>query len=119
FENANRLVPNAETLRIAIRARREARQLDRAATLAAMALDRYPEDAKLSDYARRLLASVDKQLHKVEVQCTPECSLALNNRVTPYTRTERAALYGEPGEHALVAGWSANRTELREIVATA
>lgn len=118
FENANRLVPNAETLRIAIRARREAKQLDRAATLAAMALDRYPEDTKLRDYARRLLTSVEKQLHKVEVHCTPECSLALNNRVTPYTRVDKATLYVEPGEHSLVAGWSSNRTELRDIAAT-
>ncbi len=119
FENADRLVPNADTLRAAIRARREADQLDRAATLAAMALLRHPEDSRLGEYARRFLATVEKKLHKVEVHCTPECSVALNNRATPYVRAERATLYVEPGEHSVVAGWSSDRTELREVVAVA
>lgn len=118
FESADRLVPNPDTLRSAIRARRDAKQNDRAATLAAVALARYPEETKLRAYAQRFLSTVEKQLHKVEVHCTPECSVALNNRVTPYSRVERATLYLEPGQHSLVAGWSANRTEMREVAAT-
>jgi len=119
FENADRLVPNPDTLRSAIRARRDAKQNDRAATLAAVALSRYPDDAKLRGYAQKLISSVEKQLHKVEVHCTPECSVALNNRITPYSRVEEATLYVSPGQHSVVAGWSANRTEMREVVATA
>ena len=47
FENAYRDAPRAETLRLAIRARRDAKQLARAATLAAIAQQRYPDDAAL------------------------------------------------------------------------
>src|SRR5688500_1803343 len=45
FENAYRDAPSAPTLRLAIRARRDAKQLARAATLATIAQAKYPEDS--------------------------------------------------------------------------
>lgn len=119
FENADRAVPNPGALRSAIRARAEAMQMDRAATLAALALARHPENKGLRTYAEGVIASGEKQLHKIEVQCEPECSVALNNRVTPYEEVTRAVLYVEPGEHSIVAGWSGNRTQTSEVQATA
>lgn len=119
FENADRLAPNADTLRIAIRARKEARQSDRAATLAALALARHPKEKALRSFAESVISASEKQLHKVEVRCEPSCSLAVNNRVTPYEQVDSAVIYVEPGDHAIVAGWSGNRTETSEIHATA
>lgn len=119
FENADRVAPNADTLRGAIRARREARQPDRAATLAASALLRYPNNKSLRTYAESVISAAEKTLHKVEVSCEPSCSLALDNRVTPYESVDAAVLYVEPGDHAIVAGWSGARTKLAEIEAGA
>lgn len=119
FENADRAVPNPGALRSAIRARRDAKQLDRAATLAALALDRHPEDKALRAYAEGVISASERQLHRVEVHCEPECSVALNNRVTPYEHVRNAVLYVEPGDHSIVAGWSGNRTQKSEITAIA
>lgn len=119
FENADRAVPNADTLRIAIRARREAGQLDRAATLAALGLNRDPKHKALRNYAEATLALAEKQLHEVEIHCEPECSVAVDNRVTPYEQVGRAILYLEAGEHSIVAGWSGNRTQARQLEAIA
>ena len=78
FENAYRDAPSKETLRLAIRARRDAKQLARAATLAAMVQARYPDDAASMQYAKETLDSAD--------------SLWLRPRRTPRWRTELKAL---------------------------
>src|SRR3954466_1820166 len=50
FENADRDAPSPEALQIAIRARKEAGHTARAATLAALALSRYPTDKSFGDF---------------------------------------------------------------------
>jgi len=57
FESADRDAPSPEALRSAIRARKEAGQVSRAATLAALALARYPADKAIGDYAHQVLTS--------------------------------------------------------------
>src|SRR6185437_1184988 len=55
FENAYHDAPNAQTLRNAIRARREAKQLARAATLAVIAQERYADDDATVKFAKETL----------------------------------------------------------------
>lgn len=119
FENANLAAPNAEALRSAIKARKEAKQPARAATLAALAVKRYPKNKSLADYAQSILAEHEKDLTKVQVHCTPACSLAIDSRVVPINDATDAIVYVEPGKHTFVAGWSSNRTKTNDVTATA
>src|SRR3954470_2403615 len=70
FENAYRDAPRAETLRLAIRARRKAKQLARAATLAAVAAERYPNDAPTAQLAKETLDEAGPQLHEYLFECS-------------------------------------------------
>lgn len=119
FENADRFVPNADTLKSAIRARKEAKQPDRAATLAALALARYSKHKSLRSYAESIVSAHEKELHKIEVRCEPACSIAVDSRITPYEQVTNAVIYVEPGDHSVVAGWSGNRTQASEVDAMA
>jgi len=53
FESADANAPSAAALELAIRARDKAGQLDRAATLAALALARHPDDPSIQKIAPR------------------------------------------------------------------
>ena len=119
FENADRDVPSPEALQSAIRARKEAGQGARAATLAAWALSRYPGDAELAESAPKLLADADKALFKVNVSCAPGCTLVVDDKVAPFGETPAATLYLEPGSHSVVASWPNDRNTRAAIEATA
>jgi hypothetical protein len=119
FENADRDVPSPEALQSAIRARKEAGQQARAATLAAWGLSRYPGDAELADFAPKLLADADKTLFKVNVTCSPGCSLVVDDKMAPFGETATATLYLDPGSHSLVASWPNDRNSSATIEATA
>ena len=109
FENADRDAPSPEALQSAMRARKEAGQLARAATLGAWGISRYPNDKTFGDYARQVLVDADKTLHKVVIGCTPDCTIVVDNKVMPFPETPTATLYLDPGQHAIVAGWPNNR----------
>lgn len=119
FENANLAAPNPEALRSAIKARAEAKQPGRAATLAALALARYPDNGELVAYARSVVADDEQGLGKLQVQCTPACSLAIDERVVPIPSATDATVYVEPGNHTIVAGWSSGRTRANDVGAVA
>jgi len=119
FENADRDAPSPEALQSAMRSRKEAGQAARAATLAALALSRYPSEKTLVDYARQVLAESEKSLHRVAVACSPECSLVVDNRVMPFPESATAQVYVDPGPHVVVAGWSNNRHKNADVSAVA
>lgn len=105
FENAFRDAPRAESLRLAIRARREAKQPARAATDAAIALERYGDDAATAQLAKDVLAESAPQLHDLTVECTPECSLAEGGRVLSQSDALRHRIFLEPGPHEIGVGF--------------
>lgn len=105
FEAADSAVPSERALRSAIRARVEAGQKSRAATLAALALARYPNDASTSKLAKDTLAKVEKDLHKLSVSCASTCVLAVGTRSIHGEATTRWTLYLDPGTTTVSASF--------------
>jgi hypothetical protein len=109
FENADRDAPSPEALQSAMRARKEAGQVARAATLGAWGVSRYPTDKPFGDYTRQLLTEADKTLHRVAITCQPDCTVVVDNKVMPFPESASSTVYLEPGPHAIAAGWPNNR----------
>jgi type II secretory pathway pseudopilin PulG len=101
FENAYRDAPRAETLRLAIRARRRAKQLARAAMLAAVAQQQYPDDASTAQLAKETLAEAGPQLHEYVIDCDADCAVAADGRVVSQSDARKHRIFLEPGSHEL------------------
>jgi hypothetical protein len=101
FENAFRDAPRAETLRLAIRARRKAKQLARAATLAAVAAQRYPNDTPTAQLVKETLDEARPQLGEYLIECASDCSIAADGRVASQSDTQKHRIFLDPGSHEL------------------
>lgn len=101
FESAFRDAPRAETLRLAIRARRKAKQLGRAASLAAVAQQRYPGDPPTAQLARETLEEAAPALHEYLIECNAECAITADGRVASQADAQKHRIYLEPGPHEL------------------
>ena len=101
FENAFRDAPSKETLRLAIRARRDAKQPARAATLAAVAQDKYGSDAPTMQLAKETLAEAGPELSEYLVRCASPCTIAADNRVVSQTDALEHRVFLDPGPHDL------------------
>jgi hypothetical protein len=119
FENAFHDAPSAEALRNAIRSRRKAGQLARAATLAQVAALKYPKDAPTSVIVRETLAESQSRLQKVTLTCNPECGLAADGRAISVTDATQTVFFLEPGTHELVVSWANDRSKVQTIAARA
>lgn len=117
FEAADRQAPAPEALRMAIRSRSAAKQYDRAATLSASALQRYPDDQQTRALAEGVLNSHEKKLYKVRITCDESCALLLDRKIVPLQEIGEAVVYMDPGSHELTAGWSGGRTQIKNITA--
>lgn len=101
FENAFRDAPRAETVRLAIRARRKAKQPARAATLAAVAQQRYPNDAPTAQLAKETLDEASPQLNEYLIDCNADCAIAADGRVVSQSDAMKHRIFLEPGSHEL------------------
>jgi hypothetical protein len=119
FENAYTDAPRAEPLRNAIRSRRLAKQLARAATLASLAASRYENDAATMSLVQEVLAEAGPKLYLAAIHCKPECSVAVDGRVVSLSDAAEVKVYVEPGQHALVVSWPGDRTKQGKIDASA
>jgi hypothetical protein len=119
FENAFHDAPSAEAIRNAIRARRRAGQLARAATLAELASQNYPKDAPTGVVVRETLAESSSKLHKITLLCTPECGAAADGRAISVSDATQTVFFLEPGSHDLVVSWSGDRTRSQKFLARA
>ena len=117
FENAYHDAPNAQTLRNAIRARRQASQLARAGTLAILAEDRYADDEQTLKVAKETIAEAGPKLFKLTIVCEPECNVASDGRAVSLEDAKRFAFFLQPGPHNVTVGWSADRTKSLDIKA--
>lgn len=118
FEAADGHAPSAMALRFAVASRREAGQLARAATLAALALDRHSEDAELVELANSVIEEAESVLYKVEVFCDEPCELVLDDKIVHGQRSGERILFVEPGRHRLRASWPQDRNRSDIIEAT-
>lgn len=120
FEAADALVPSADALRLATRARQKAGQGARAATLAALVQERHPQDEQATAAASEVLAASDGSLHRVEVSCASPCLLAVGTRSIHGESNTRWVVYLEPGEHEIGASFFGDAGHDRErVVASA
>ncbi len=119
FENAYHDAPRAEALRNAIRARREAKQLSRAATLAALAASHYADDATTMALVHETLAESAPKLHKVTLVCTPECGVTADGRAVALDDAAKLSFYLNPGPHDLVVSWPGDRVKPVKVNAVA
>lgn len=97
FENAFRDAPSKETLRLAIRARRDANQPARAATLAAIAREKYASDAPTVDLADETLEATAPLVTEYLVECSDPCAVAADGRVVSYSDATRHRVFLDPG----------------------
>lgn len=111
FETADGYAPSAAALRLAIFARKEAGQVDRALTHAALALELYPNDSELVGEAQAIIDEDGPNFARVDVTCDQPCELLLNNRIVHGRASTSRRLYVEPGTAEIRASWSAGRTQ--------
>lgn len=119
FENAYHDAPNAQTLRNAIRARKQAGQLARAASLSVIAFSKYPDDEPTTAIVKETLAEAAPKLFKLSVSCEPECGVAADGRVLSLEDSKKLVVFFNPGPHAVVVSWPGDRTKQVDLAAKA
>jgi hypothetical protein len=117
FELADANAPNATALELAIKARDKAGDLDRAGTLAVLALERHPGDENLSKVAPDIVNRAVAELFELTVSCADACELADGTLVVHGTAAKQRTLFLAPGEHSIRAGWPNGRTASKSIEA--
>jgi hypothetical protein len=111
FENAYFAAPNPAELRSAIRARRDAGELARAASLAAIAQRKYPGDAALGKTADETLTEAKPKVFEVRITSSEQCNVAVDQKVVAAEKVRDFRFFVDPGKHDLLVGWSDDRTK--------
>jgi hypothetical protein len=115
FEAADAASPNPAALRQAIRARSEAGQGARAATLAQQALERYPNDGQLSKLSRDTIEKYELILHKLHVACGSPCTLSIAGQAVPGEARAKWDIYLDPGTATVSATFSGGATVSKDV----
>ena len=110
FESADGYAPNDKVLELAISARDKAGNADRAATLAQLGLETYPNSERVKKVAAPLVDKARAELLQVTVECSEACTLLDGTRLVHGTAAARRVIFLTPGDHAIRAGWSDERT---------
>lgn len=95
---------------MAIRSRFKAGQLARAATLAAWALSRHPDDAPTKALVSKTLSGATAKLHQLDVQCSAPCVLAVDERGVPGPARTEVRLFVVPGRRRVSASFAGGRS---------
>ena len=119
FENAWHDAPRAEALRNAIRARKEAKQFARAATLAAMGERVYADDVTTMVVVHDTLSESAPKLHKVTLACNPDCGIAADGRAVSVENGTRLTFFLDPGPHDVLVTWSDDRSKAIKVTGKA
>lgn len=119
FERADTNAPNATAIELAIKARDKAGDLDRAGTLAVLALERHPGDENLSKVAPDIVNRARAELFELTVSCDPACELADGRQVVHGAAATRRTLFLAVGAHSIRVGWPNGRTASKSVDAEA
>lgn len=119
FEAADDRAASAAALRLAIASRQAADQLDRALTLAALALKTYPDDPEVQEQARQVIDENAAQFARIDVSCDEPCELTLDRKLVHGPRATEHVVYVVPGTHQVQAGFGDDRSEGRRVAALA
>jgi hypothetical protein len=109
FENAFFAAPNPAELRSAIRARRDAGELARAATLGAIGQRRFPDDTVTGKVAAEVIALARPHVYEVEIASSDKYSVAIDQKIVAAERVTESTLFMTPGPHQLLVSWSDDR----------
>jgi hypothetical protein len=115
FESADANAPSAAALELAIRARDKAGQLDRAATLAALALARHPDDPNIQKIAPPIVERAKAELFELDLKCDEACDVTVGGKITPGRRATDRTLFLAPGHYNVRAGWSGDRSSSKSV----
>jgi len=119
FEAADAYAASAASLRLAMAARKEAGQLDRALSLAALALATYPDDATVVAEAQAVLDEHQADFGRIDVTCDEECDLLLDGKLVHGPPALSHTVYVSPGSYQVQASWSEDRTDEETVTAVA
>ena len=119
FEAADEAAPSASALRLAIFARKEAGNIARALTHAALALELYPDNSQLAEEAQTVLDESGAAFAKLTISCDSPCELLLNNRIVHGRARTARTVFMKAGSGSLRASWSEGRTQSEEVVVDA
>jgi hypothetical protein len=119
FERADGSAPSATALGLAIKARDRAGDLDRAGTLASLALERYPDDPEIQRLAPEVLQRAGAELFELKISCREPCELADGTKIVHGVAAKLRTVFLTEGTHSLRAGFPDGRTESKSVEATA
>jgi hypothetical protein len=115
FESADANAPSAAALELAIRARDKAGQLDRAATLAALALARHPDDPNIQKIAPGIIQRAKAELYELDLKCDDPCDVTVAGKITPGRRSTDRTVFLVPGKYTVLAGWTGDRSISKQV----
>jgi hypothetical protein len=118
FENADGTVPSREALLLAIKHRGAANQFDRAAGLAELGVQRYPNDKEFQEILGKIVTQNSKKLHKIKVHCEPACELIVGVHLVHGGAHADRTLYVKLGTQKVVAGWGEDSSVSKEVDAS-
>src|SRR5690606_20363958 len=105
FERADGNAPSPAALELAIRARDKAGELDRAATLLALGLQRDPNDASLLKLVPDIERRAAEKLFQLTASCDQPCDLTVGGKIVHGMPSTQRTLYLQPGAVTVRAGW--------------
>lgn len=117
FEKADDSAPSSAALELAIRAREKAGEIDRAATLLALALKRHPTDQTLVKLAADLDRRVKADLFMLTANCDTPCDLTVGGKIVHGRPDTERTLFVHPGTIVVRAGWAENLSDSKQIEA--
>lgn len=119
FESADGHASNERVIELAINARDKAGHLDRAATLSELALELYPNAARIKKAAVPIVERAKAELFTVVVSCDEACNLLDGTRLVHGDAATRRVVFLTPGDHEIRASWSDDRVVSQQITGKA
>jgi len=119
FERADSNAPSSTALELAIRSRDKAGDLDRAGTLAALALVLYPDDENISKIAPDVVSRAAAASFELTVTCAEPCEIADGQQTVHGNAARQRTLFLSSGTHSLRAGYAGGKTESKSVDAVA
>lgn len=119
FEKADGNAPSTAAIELAIRARDKAGELDRAATLLALALQRHPGDPNLLKLAPDIQKRASEKLFEITTTCDLPCDLAVGGKIMHGAPSKLRTVYVPPGAVTVRAGWADDRSDSKQVQAEA
>jgi hypothetical protein len=119
FERADANAPSTTAIELAMRSRDRAGNPDRAATLAALAKTRHPENEALQKLAGELLQRHKAAVFELRVACTEACDLTADAKIVHGAPALERIIYLMPGSHSVTADFGQGRTTTQTLAAEA